>query len=292
MIRNEIPANAEKTEGAYRAEIVELQAEVSKLEDRIRVLHIQKLDIEEGNEESLKSRQEKLDSIISEQHKIKDTIVSGAAELQENKKALIADKQAHENNVKEHQASVVGFEERKQGFLDGIRRLEDDLKSQIESYKNKSEELSVKEKDIDEKTSRINKLLNDVDLATKANEEEGERLEALEKELDSQADALNSDKVNHSANVLAHKKNIADFEDEKQASIARIARSEEILAETRRLKAETDDQYLKLLDLRATTNQRIATLAQRENTINQTLQQLTELKEKIIQGGKENEKIT
>lgn len=280
--------NPEKMPDAFKSEIIELQATVENLENRIKELQIVKKDIEESNEESLKARREKLDSIITEQHRLKNIIVDGQSELLLNQESLENDQKSHSQEIKKHQDSVSDWEKRKQEFTDGIKRLEEDLKSSIAKNMKSFEELNAKNIDLNEKMFRVKRLTDEIDVAIKANEEKSQKLDALEEELNSKAEALNSDKQAHGASIASHQKSVSDFESEKQNSITRMTKSEETLAEARRLKNDTDDQYLRILDLRAETNQKINMLASQEQINQQTLQNLIELKNKLISLGGPN----
>ena len=290
MIKNEIPQGAQKTTGAYNSEIVELQSTVTRLENQIKDLLKARDEIEKGNHDSLKARQDRLDSVIVEQHKIKDIITTGTLELQKKVDAHESDKKAHNDAVIAHTTLVSDFEKQRQSFINDMKILEADLKSKISKNEKLFEELIAKENELNEKSSRINKLLNDIDEATKANEKERFLLESMDADIKMKFDALKTAIESHAADVLSHKSNVSAFESEKQDSLTRVTNSADMLQEARRLKEETDNKYLRLLDLRAETNQRLKMLAQQEENNQQTLQQLTELKEKLIQGAKDAEK--
>ena len=105
MIKNEIPQGAQKTTGAYNSEIVELQSTVTRLENQIKDLLKARDEIEKGNHDSLKARQDRLDSVIVEQHKIKDIITTGTLELQKKVDAHESDKKAHNDAVIAHETA-------------------------------------------------------------------------------------------------------------------------------------------------------------------------------------------
>ena len=160
----------------YDSAIAQAKANLAQLKTEIASLLQQKNDILSGNHDTLKSKADHLNQVIIEQHQLKNTILTGVAEVEDKNKLAddLLKKLSDERDLLTKE--IADFEDKKNSAINSLNVRDSVLKDGISEIEQKKVELDNRELAIEQ--------------AEKQNQDAAERLIAISEELDARTASL------------------------------------------------------------------------------------------------------
>lgn len=275
-------------ENGYQDRVDALNQEADKLNVNVEALKIERDDLVSGNAQILKDKIAQLDSLIQEEHKIKQRIIEGAAEAQAKEKAadeqllkLSQDRQNHANSVLLMKQTLQEKEEYLVSREDSLSKLESQLKSLKESIDQENNDLTARRNAIDNEIKNLE--AQRLEIASLNNEVYAGRMEVQQRE-----NQLELKKKEYMVNNAAFVKAQQDFEDMKNSTYAQAAQTEADKEDIEKKIEANKNLILENARIQVDANQKLEALKTENSKNLDMIANLTKLKEQLIAQGEQN----
>lgn len=277
---------------SYQSEVEELTKQLQSLTKEINELNIQKSDLISGNAQLLKDQIAHADDVIAQAHDVKQKMLDGAAELEEQKSAHTLEIEFLQNKIKSHEQNVINFESKMNDNNLRSSAREDQLIALSNDLNKLKIELENKDKFLNEREEEVNHNYRNAVAALKIIDEKNISIQKKEDELKKREDDLALRSIDHRSQVNSFTEMKNEFESNKLEVENKHKETIDALDLIKIKTVEYNSLIIQNSSILINTKNKIDALQQETQRHYEAIDKLTNLKNYIIKQGEQNVKIS